>query len=161
MEFDPAAAPMESTMVRYFKEGVKPPIKAKINQDAIYLDNYEELVAKTIRVEIKEGLRPSSYKRETDFQVLWGRWPAETTAHKVQTQGAMKDYYGDKPREKAPISTSAQDFPFNKDKSRKDKKKKQHKDKQNFTISASEVNAAEVGNKKRRKKKKDIKEITY
>ena len=70
MEFDPAAAPTESTIVRYFEEGLKPSIKAEINQDATHLDNYEELVSKAVRVEAKAGLRPSSYVRETDQQVL-------------------------------------------------------------------------------------------
>ena len=72
MEFDPAAAPMESTMVRYFEEGLKPSIKTKMDQDATHLDNYEELVAKAVRAEAKAGLRPSSYMRETDIQVLRG-----------------------------------------------------------------------------------------
>ena len=33
MEFDPAAAPTEVTMVRYFEEDLKPSIKAEMNQD--------------------------------------------------------------------------------------------------------------------------------
>ena len=36
-----AATSTESKMVRYFEEGLKPFIKAEIDQDAIYLDNYE------------------------------------------------------------------------------------------------------------------------
>ena len=50
MEFDQAAAPTESTMVRYFEESLKPSIKAEIDQNATHLDNYEELVAKAVRV---------------------------------------------------------------------------------------------------------------
>lgn len=61
MEFDSAATPTESTIVRYFKENLKSSIKAKINQDATYLDNYEKLIAKTVRAEVKAGLQPSSY----------------------------------------------------------------------------------------------------
>ena len=67
MEFDPAAASTESTMVRYFEEGLKPSIKAEMDQDATHLDDYEELVAKAVRAEAKAGLRPSSYVRETDI----------------------------------------------------------------------------------------------
>ena len=66
MEFNLAAIPTKSTMVRYFEEGLKPSIKAKIDQDATHLDDYEELVAKPVRAEIKAGLQPSSYIRETD-----------------------------------------------------------------------------------------------
>ena len=66
IKFDPIAAFIESTIVRYFEEGLKPSIKAEIDQDASYLDNYEELVAKVIRVEAKAGLQPSSYVQKTD-----------------------------------------------------------------------------------------------
>ena len=83
IEFDPLAAPTESTMVRYFEEGLKPSIKAEIDQDASHLDDYEELVAKAVRAEAKAGLRPSSYVQETDQQVPRGNQPAHTTAHKV------------------------------------------------------------------------------
>ena len=57
-------------MVRYFEEGLKPSIKAKIDQDTSYLDKYEELVAKAVNAEAKAGLQPSSYVQETDQQVL-------------------------------------------------------------------------------------------
>ena len=67
MEFDPAAASTESTMVRYFEEGLKPSIKAEMDQDATHLDDYEELVAKAVRAEAKAGLRSSSYVREADL----------------------------------------------------------------------------------------------
>ena len=56
MEFDPAAVPTESIMVRYFEKGRKPSIKAEMDQDATYFDDYEELVAKMVRVEAKAGL---------------------------------------------------------------------------------------------------------
>ena len=72
MEFDLAAVFTKSTIVRYFEEGLKPSIKAEIDQDVIHLDNYEELVAKAVRAEAKAGLRPSFYVRETDIQVLQG-----------------------------------------------------------------------------------------
>ena len=120
MEFDPATAPTESTMVRYFEEGLKPSIKAKMDQDATYLDNYEELVAKAVRAEVKAGLRPSFYVRETDIQVLRGSWPAYTTAHKVQTQGAMP-CGKDSKTSKASASTLESEPS---DKARKDKEKK-------------------------------------
>ena len=48
-EYDPVAAPTEVTMVRYFEEGLKPSIKAEMDQDDSQLIDYEELVAKTVR----------------------------------------------------------------------------------------------------------------
>ena len=56
MEFDPAAASTESTIVRYFEKGLKPTIKTEMDKDATHLDDYEELVAKAVRVEAKAGL---------------------------------------------------------------------------------------------------------
>ena len=67
MEFDLVAPPTESTMVGYFEKGLKPSIKAEMNQDATHLHNYEELVAKAVRAEAKAGLRPSSYVREANI----------------------------------------------------------------------------------------------
>ena len=85
IEFDPLTAPTESTMVRYFEEGLKPFIIAEMDQDASHLDDYEELVAEAVRSKAMAGLQPSSYIRETDQQVLRGNRPTHTTAHKVQT----------------------------------------------------------------------------
>ena len=83
MEFDLVATSTKLTMVKYFKEGLKPSIKAEMDQDTTYLDNYEELVAKSVRAEAKAGLQPSYYMRETDIQVLRGSRPAHTLEYKV------------------------------------------------------------------------------
>ena len=66
MGFDPAAAPTESFMGRYFEEGLEPSIKAEIDQDATHLNDYEKLVAKAVKAKTKAGLQPSSYIRKTD-----------------------------------------------------------------------------------------------
>ena len=89
IEFDPAIAPTESTIVRYFEEGLKPSIKAEIYLDVTYLDDYEELVSKAVRAETKAGLQPSSYVREANLQVFRGSRLTHTAAHKVHTQGAV------------------------------------------------------------------------
>lgn len=100
--------------------------------------------------------------RETDLQVLRGSQPAHTNVHKVQTQGAIY-YKDDFKASRALVSTPTQDAkPFNK--AKKVKKKKQHKDKRDSrdsTISATGNNAEFSGNGKRRRKKKDVRKITY
>ena len=158
IEFDPAAAFMESTLVRYFEKGLKPFIKAKIDQDVSQQLNYGELVAKAIRARAKPGLQPSSYIRETDLNYLQENWPAHTTAHKVQTQKAM-DCGNNFKASRTPVSTFNQDSkPFNK--LMKDKKKKQHinrKDFRDFAILDTRVNIAKIGNKKRKRKKNENK----
>ena len=141
-------------MVRYFEEGLKPSIKAEMDQDASHLDDYEELVAKAVRAKAKAGLRPSSYVQETDQQVSRGNQPAHTTAHKVQTQGVIKDHRGDESKARASVLTSTQNSEPS-DKARKDKKKKQHKAKRDSTP-ATGVNKAKVGD---HRAKKDISEI--
>lgn len=70
----------------------------------------------------------------------------------------MKNHCRDKFKAKAFKPSSTPDSKPS-DKSRKDKKKKQQKNQWDFTIPATEVNAAEIGDKK--KKKKDVNEITY
>ena len=98
-------------MVRYFEEDLKPSIKAEIDWDDSQLIDYKELVAKAVRVEAKAGLRPCSYMRETDLSYLQGNWPAHTTAHKVQTQGAIKDHCGnDSKASKGSASTPTSAF---------------------------------------------------
>ena len=57
-------------MVKYFEKRLKPSIKAKIDQNATYLNDYEELVAKTIRAEAKAGLQLSFYVQETNQQIF-------------------------------------------------------------------------------------------
>ena len=59
MEFDPAAIPTESTIVRYFEEGLKPSIKAEMGEDTTHLDKCEKQVVKAMRAEAKVGLQPS------------------------------------------------------------------------------------------------------
>ena len=43
-------------MVKYFEESLKSSIKTKMDQDASHLDDYEELVAKIVRVKAIAGL---------------------------------------------------------------------------------------------------------
>ena len=73
-------------MVKYFEEGLKPSIKAEMDQDNSQLIDYEELVAKMVRAEAKAGLCPSFYVQKTDLSCLQRNQLAHITAHKVQTQ---------------------------------------------------------------------------
>ena len=70
IEFHLVAILTESTIVNYFEEDFKPFIKANIDQDAIYLDGYKKLVAKTVIAKAKAGLQPSFYIYEVNQQVL-------------------------------------------------------------------------------------------
>ena len=70
-------------MVRYFEEGLKPSIKAEIDQDTSCLDDYKKLVAKVVGAEAKAGLQPSLYIREIDQQIFQKNRPAHIVAHKL------------------------------------------------------------------------------
>ena len=140
-------------MVRYFEEGLKPSMKAEIDQDGSQLIYYKGLVAKVVRAKAKAGLRPNFYVQETNLSYLQRNQLAHITAHKVQTQGAVNcgdDSKASKGSVSTPVSASAQDSePSNK--ARKDKKKKHYRDKKDSRESkdsstlASRVNKAEVG----------------
>ena len=106
--------------------------------------------------------------QKTDLGCLWGNRLAHTTGHKVQTQEAVKDRYGNdfkafKSSTSTPTSVSTQDS----ESSKKDKKKKHYQGKRDsrepkdsFTP-ATGVNAAEVVEGGQRKKnKKDISGVT-
>ena len=139
-------------MVRHFEDGLKPFVKAKMDEDASHLDDYEELIAKAVGSEAKVGLQPSSYIRETNQQASWGNWLAHITAHKIQTQGAIKNHCWDKSKAKVPVPNSTQNSDPS-DKARKDKKKKQHKAKQEASAPATRVNAAQIWEPRLKKKK--------
>ena len=120
IEFDPAVIPTKSMMVRYFEEGLKPFIKAKMDQDATHLDDYEELVAKVVRAKAKPGILPSFYVWKTNIQVLQRSRPAHITTHNIQTYGVIYRRE-DAKASKTPASTS-KSKPSHK--ARKDKKEK-------------------------------------
>lgn len=61
IKFDLATILTKLTIVRYFKKGLKPSIKAKIDQNATQLNDYKELIAKAVKTGAKIGLKPSFY----------------------------------------------------------------------------------------------------
>ena len=72
IEFDSECAPEEGTMIRYFREGLRPSVRVEMEQRGRELDSFEELVEKAVDAEAKAALRPRSYARETDQHCLQG-----------------------------------------------------------------------------------------
>ena len=98
IEFDPECAPEEGTMIRYFREGLRPSVRVEMEQRGRELDSFEELVEKTVDAKAKAALRPRSYVRKTDQHCLWGSRPS---AAKANTQGQpMKDPRVEEPKSK-------------------------------------------------------------
>ncbi len=62
-------------MIRYFREGLKPSIRAEIEQHDSELDSFQELVEKAKNAEAKAVFRPRVYARDTDQYCLRGNRP--------------------------------------------------------------------------------------
>lgn len=94
-----------------------------MDQNASYLDDYEELKAKTVKAEVKTGLWASFYVWKTDQQVLQGSGPAPTTELKIRTQGVITNHCKDEVKAKVSVPTSTKDCePSNKARKNKNKK---------------------------------------
>ena len=69
-EFDPAATPNEETMIRYFREGLRPSVQAQLDTRGRNQDSWEEAVEKAINAQAKMLLQSSSSIRNMDSRCL-------------------------------------------------------------------------------------------
>lgn len=65
-EFDDAGAPEEFYLIRFFREGLRPSIRAQMEQRGQELDSWAEIVEKAVDAEAKAGLQPASFIKEID-----------------------------------------------------------------------------------------------
>ena len=94
--FDSEWAPAEGTMIWYFREGLRPSVRVKMEQRGRELDSFKELVEKAVDAEAKAALWPRSYARETDQHCLRG---SQRSTAKANTQGQpMKDQRVEEPK---------------------------------------------------------------
>lgn len=80
IEFDADGAPEESALIRFFREGLKPSVKAEMEQRV----SWDEFVKKAIDAEAKASLQPPSTLREMDQRSPYGNRPTHTSAGKSQ-----------------------------------------------------------------------------
>ena len=66
VEFDADGALVKSNLIRFFREGLKPSIKAQIEPRSQEYDSWDELVKKTVVAKAKANLQPSYYSRDMD-----------------------------------------------------------------------------------------------
>ena len=66
LEYDPVGAPTKPTMLRYFREGLKPSILAELEHQDLELESFDQMVKKAIDAEAKLALRPRSSTKEMD-----------------------------------------------------------------------------------------------
>ena len=75
-EFDPDATPNEETMIRYFREGLRPSVRAQLDTRGRNHDSWEEAVKKAVNAEAKALLQSSSSIRNMDSRCPRGNRPA-------------------------------------------------------------------------------------
>ena len=128
MEFDASGAPEESTLIRIFRDGLKPSIAAQMEQRGRENDTWEELVEKAIEAEAKVSLLPSPFVRDMDQRCPRGN--RFTTMSKSQASSTW-DLWDEPSLEKAlasnkpPHSSRSENGNTSNKKTWKEKKKKQ------------------------------------
>lgn len=89
-------------MIKFFQEGLKPSIKAHMEQHGQDLDSWDKLVKKAVDVKAKTSLQPTSFIRKMDQRCPRGNHPAHTIAARALTQGlsSMRDPKAEKSKSK-------------------------------------------------------------
>ena len=130
MEFDASGAPEESTLIRIFRDGLKPSIAAQMEQRGRENDTWEELVKKTIEVEAKVSLLPSPFVRDMDQRCPQCNRPATMSKSQASSTRDPRDEPSlDKAlaSNKPPHSLRSENGDTSDKKARKEKKKKQRR----------------------------------
>ena len=143
IEFDADGAPEDSALIRYFREGLKPSVKAQMEQRGREKDSWEELVEKAIDAEAKASLQPPSFLREMDQRCPRGNRPAHITMAKSQASATWDPR--DDPSEKTQTQASSTWDPWD-----EPSEKAQYKP----THSSRSENGETSGRKARKEKKK-------
>ena len=87
LEYNPIEAPIESTMLRYFWNGLWFFILAKLQNKDLKLESFMQMVKKAIIAKAKANLWPWVTAQNMDQQCPWGFRPINTTAAKASSQG--------------------------------------------------------------------------
>lgn len=76
-EFDPIAAPNEEVLIRYFRDGLRPSIRAQLDERGRDLDSWDKVVEKAIDAEAQAIIQPPSGTWEIDSRCTCGQRPAK------------------------------------------------------------------------------------
>ena len=85
VEFDANGALVKSSLIRFFREGLKPLIRAQMEPRSQEYDNWDELVEKTVAAKAKANLQPSYYIRDIDNRCPKGNRPSHAILSKHQS----------------------------------------------------------------------------
>ena len=67
-------------MIWYFREGLRPLVRVKIEQRSREIDSFKELVKKAVDAKAKTAFRPRSYPCKTDHHCLQSSRPSAAKA---------------------------------------------------------------------------------
>ena len=105
LAYDPVGAPAEPTMLRYFREGLRPSILAELQNEDHELESFVQIVKKAVVAEAKANLRSRATTKDMDQHCPRGSRSANSTAAKNQGQ-SIKDPREEEPKVRAPESST-------------------------------------------------------
>ena len=154
VKFDADGALVKSNLIQFFREGLKPLIRAQMELRSQEYDSWDKLVKKTVAADAKANLQPSYYSRDMDNRCPKGNCLSYTNLSKHQSS------YDDHPKKEQPQNPQVQkkltqplssDSPrpdsneTSENKTRKEKKKKYYcEHNRDSGIPATGVNADNV-----------------
>ena len=94
LEYDPVGAPTEPTMLRYFREDLKPSVLAELEYRDLELESFDQMVKKAVNSEAKSALRPRSSTKKMDQHCPRGSRPIDSTKSQGST---IKDPWLEEP----------------------------------------------------------------
>ena len=120
LEYDPVGAPTEPTMLRYFREGLKPSILAELEHRDLELESFDQMVKKAVNAETKSALRSRSSTKEMDQYCPRGNRLANSTKSQGNT---IKDPRSEEPKVRDTEAPSGPQCSESSEKAQKEKKK--------------------------------------
>ncbi len=85
-EFDPVAAPNEDLLIRYFRDGLRPSIRAQLDEWDRDLDNWQEVIERCINAKAKAGRQASLLTKESDSRCPRGHRPLRSKESRDQKE---------------------------------------------------------------------------
>ena len=82
LAYNPVRAPAEPTMLRYFREGLRPSILAELQNENHELENFLQIVKKTVAAKAKANLRSRATTKDMDQYCPWSSQSANSTTAK-------------------------------------------------------------------------------
>ncbi len=150
-KFDPTGTPNETTLIRYFWEGLRLFIRAQLAHQRRDLDVWEKVVEKVDVIEAKANLQPPFYIREIDSRCPKNHCPsAKRDKEDIYEEPCNK---ASKDKDKAKSHSSSSTNQPQTQTSKKDKRSCRG------GHSATRINATKVAKKDKDKASKDLSHV--